>query len=270
MKKILAMLLSLTLALGCAIGLVGCANGGGNDGDGDGMTRAEYSALYKTVADDLFDKAGYDNPTATASVMSEVITDIPETTDESDISGLKNVMATMAAVLNMLGDYCANEDFVISDKPVTLTGHATVMGYTNTYVMTFLPKVDKENSMIYLDWYAEYEVIGLDGPDNIMLEYDYLEIGYDFNGENGITSFRLITKRGMTEADMVYDEERIDEQGKAYRLKELNDTFKGVVDGLKTAFMTKKADGIVLTEGNFDTEFQTYLDSVMAIMSGPM
>ncbi len=232
------------------------------------LTNADYAALYADVAERLWVMADYekDEQTSSAKAMRSVITNPEEITDASSIKALKQVMATMGAVVQMLADYCENEDFIVSDKPVTLTATASIMGMQNTFTMTFCSKIDQENNMIYLDWYGVYPMIGMPEPVD-MQEYDYAEIGYDFDGNKGVTSFRFITKRGY-EGAYNYDEEKIDESGKAYRANASDAEFIAVVDELKASFMqVKETEEIVLTQGNFDAEFQKYMDTTMDIMS---
>lgn len=279
-NKLLATLFALALGATATVGFAGCGFVDGDSQSGTSsdsvqsdnqsaveseMSREDYATLYSSVATSLLQKSQTTGTEETPAVqaMRSVITDIPETTDENQIKGLKMVMATMSAVVQMLADYYANEAFVVTDKSVTLTAIAQVMGMQNTSTMTFYSEIDKEAEIIYLDWYSVYPMLGLDEEVN-MEEYDYAEIGYDFDGDEGVTSFRFITKRGY-QGVWEYDEEKIDAEGKAYRLVEADETFKGIVDQLKDSFMSVKSEGVTLTEGNFNAEFQKYIDTVMSM-----
>ena len=270
MRKILSCMLTTVMSLMLLFGFSGCGNQGSDSQSNQDIetNNIEYAVLYADVAQNLWKMADYkkSEETSTPIAMRSVITNPEEVTDPYSIKTLKQVMATMGAVVQMLADYCENEDFIISDKPVTLTATATILGMQNTLTMTFYSKIDQENNMIYLDWYSEYPMIGLEEPV-MMQEYDYAEIGYDFEGDNGVTSFRFLTKRGYGEI-YEYDEEKVDENGKAYRANPNDPELKSALDELKSSFMgLKEQEEIILSEGNFDVEFQTYMDTTMDIMS---
>ena len=155
MKKILAMLLSLTLALGCAIGLVGCANGGGDDGDGDGMTRAEYAQAFAGVqtAYGAYLNAGAEP--AGNTPMSVVIND-------SDFITLdrENQMVRMATAcvqfVGFLENLCENQSFEIStDYQEMLVVDTSVPNYIGNYKIRIKMAYDSQTELIKSEVYCD-------------------------------------------------------------------------------------------------------------------
>ena len=127
--------------------------------------------------------------------------------------------------------------------------------------------IDKENNMVYLDWYSEYPMIGLPN-DPIMVEYDYVEIGYDFENSK-ILSFRFITKRGYSEY-MVYQEYGLTVDGKAFMSpNEPTEEFKSTVDKIANDFISlKQTEENKLGDGLFNQELQIYSQTIMSILQG--
>ena len=275
MKKLIK-LIAIVLALIFCFALVGCEPtpsdpppsdppSGSPSGTPPTYTKAELATLYKTVAKSAYSTLGVDEPVlnSPAPVSLSITTDTPEVTDTDDIQTLKLVMASFVPVINMLGEYYENPDFVVSDKPVTFNiVNATGTPYTNTKI-SLLAKLDQTNNKIYLDFYMTATAFDAD-----YIEYDYCEIGYDFAGTNGVTYFQLLSKRKMAfiSDEFEYVEERLDEDGKCYQTQtQASSTLISTIDGLYNTFITAKQSEIQLTTGNFDNEFAKYIASVMEL-----
>ncbi len=292
MKKLLKLLLIICIISAMALTVVGCQTppppeepSGGPSGSPSGsnpsgsnpsgsnpstppaLTKSELATIYKEIAQSAWATLGYTDPTQSTPTPTSLsfVTDTPETNDPTTIKQLKSVLAGSAAVVNMIGEYFNNDNFVISDKPVSFAiNEITVPGVPYTDVkISMKTKIDKDADMLYVEFYMTGKI----GTEDY-IEYDYSEIGYDFDGEDGVKSFQLITRRKMPGmANLMYGEERLQEDGKCFMTDEASPAFIAQVDELYNAYMTAKAQEIALTEGNFDAEFNNYLNITNRLMT---
>ncbi len=265
MKKLLTTFLTFLLTLSAAIGLVGC-----NDGDDGELTKAELSTLFKNAAAGAWEKLGAGSPTASmvsakavnkTNVVSPFAVTVPDELQEVEEGRLKNAKAdaaTMISFVYMIGDYYSNEDFIVSSDAVTFTVEATHLSSQGTVSaeLTLLPTVDKEKDKL------AFEMI-LDVDSMSLIAYYNFEIGYDFDGNDGVTSYRLVMVQTQTAMGYTgYTDQKM-ENGKYYEIKDenLSNDYKTAANAMKTAFESKKANGQMIT-GNLSDEFNNA--SVMA------
>lgn len=240
----------------------GDSGNGGNGGGGDQLTQAELSTLYANAAISAYEKTGITDPNAqTASLTSLIIPD--NTTPATDANAIKNVqlnIGAMPAVLKMVSDLYANDNFIITDDVVNFTVNVELPSGpsgTETFQQEYslLNTVDVANGKIYLE--AAVTVNG-------MTQYNYGDIDFDFT-TNEIISFRYLAHMG----DMgQYGDIKVDAQNNMYMNDPANASsdFIEALDSLKAAFDEKVAVGQNLS-ADFSAEVQTYMDTTMAISS---
>jgi hypothetical protein len=247
--------------------MIGCDKPNNNDGNNE---KKEYASLFHDISTDLWRMTGHVKPEiapfSSFALKNKIETDSQEVTDPETIIAIKSQINNMNAIVELIANLYGNDNFIVSDKPLTFTGDVTLLGMTNTYTMTLLPLLDKENDIIYLDWYSECPMIGLDN-NPIMKEYDYVEIEYDFDNRN-VLSFRFLTKRGYSDEYTAYQEYGLTSEGKVYMSKNsISENFQNIVDNITNTFLTlKQTDEIVLTAGVFNEELQIYAQTLMDII----
>ncbi len=262
MKKLFSLFLCLMLALGMAIGMVGCANDGGDDGDGDGMTRAEYSALYKDIAVELWESAGFSDPTASAaqSLMTAVLPDITtETTDAGEIANIIDNANTTAGIFYMISLLYENDDFVLTNGIAHFEATCTVTTPAGTsdqdYVFKMKPTLDFENDNVILELTSV--VMG-------MTQYSYMDMNFDFENKS-LVSYDFYTM--IVEMDMVVGMS-LTEDGKYLfdSTDNVEDPFALGVIAYKDAFVAS-AESVQKLDGNFNTEMQAYFDILSDVLA---
>ena len=255
MKKILVSILALMLALGMAISMVGCANGGGDDGDGDGMTRAEYSSIYKDIAVELWESAGFSDPTAPAgqSLMTAVLPDITtETTDSGEISNIIANANTTAGIFYMISLLYENDDFILTDGIAHFEATCTVTTPAGTsnqdYVFKMKPTLDVENNKVVL----ELTSVVMD-----MTQYSYMDMNFDFENKS-LVSYDFYTM--IVEMNSIVGMS-LTEDGKYLfdGTHNVEDSFAVGVIAYKDAFVAS-AESVQKLEGDFNSEMQAYFD----------
>lgn len=211
------------------------------------LTKSDLQMLFKTVAQNLWFNLDAGNPAAGATPLSvNLQTDFVEITDPAELKVLKADAATFTALVNMIGDYYANENFIVSDKALTFmvnTTHLSSQG-TMDIELTILPVVDVQNNKITLEMLMVM-------PDLTTMYYNF-DIDYNFVGTKNVTGFNMLVIQNKSS----YIQQKMQDQ-KFYAVKTFTTAQKSAANQLQTNFLTKKTQGPTL-QGNFSDEFNNY------------
>ncbi|MBE6702851.1 MAG: hypothetical protein E7585_05520 [Ruminococcaceae bacterium] len=225
--------------------------------------KADLATIYKTAAKTAWQVLGAGDPTqeaqpqptsGAASLLLSPLSfnlpgELPEITGGSTLKSLKADACTMFALVNMIGEYYENDAFIVTTDAVSFTIQSnSLMSQPVTVEITLLPRLDTENGKIYL------EMI-LDMPELSNTAYYHFVLGYDFEGDAGVTSFHLVMIQGG--GDKSYSEQKMSADGKFYKRSEFTPEFTSAADALMTAFEAKKAEGQTIT-GDLAEEFDRY------------
>ena len=211
------------------------------------LTKSDLQMLFKTVAQNLWFNLDAGNPAAGATPLSvNLQTDFVEITDPAELKVLKADAATFTALVNMIGDYYANENFIVSDKALTFIVNATHLSSQGTMdiELTILPVVDVQNNKITLEMLMVM-------PDLTTMYYNF-DIDYNFVGTKNVTGFNMLVIQNKSS----YIQQKMQDQ-KFYAVKTFTTAQKSAANQLQTNFLTKKTQGPTL-QGNFSDEFNNY------------
>ncbi len=179
MKKLLSLFLCLMLALGMAVGMVGCANDGGDDG----LTKEEYAQAFAGV------KSAYNNYlNAGSSPMSVSVSedDLIELDRESQMTRMATACVQFVGFLENL---CENENFEIKeDFQEMLVVDTSVPNYVGNYNLRIKMAYDTETKIIKSEVYCD------DGSYKTYLIFDIL---FDYETET-LNYFTITGAMGAT------------------------------------------------------------------------
>lgn len=248
LKRFLIAIVAIVVFATCSVCFVACDNNDNNNNNSNNnqtLTREELSAAFKDSASAAFELLGYDNSKTKKALMSASynIPVVGEELDESgtDIKHLKANAISCVALVNMVGDLYANENFPITEKAVNFN----VDYMTRTANFTILPKVNKDENIV------EMEII-FDVAGTVM--YYYFQLNYDFESQE-LSSFSIHIVIVGTPSDN-YQCQRMSD-GKFYMSTSPSQEYINAIASIKTDFFAKKETGISL-EADFQTEFDAY------------
>lgn len=211
------------------------------------LTKSDLHMFFKLVAKNLWHTLDAGNPAAGTTPLSiNLQTEFVEITDPAELKVLKADAATFTALVNMIGDYYANENFIVSDKALTFmidAANLSSQGSMNIE-LTMLPVVDIQNNKITLEMLMVM-------PDLSTMYYNF-DIGYDFAGTNNVTDFNMLVIQNKSS----YTQQKMENQ-KFYAVKTFTTEQKTAANQMQTNFLTKKTQGPTL-QGNFSDEFNNY------------
>lgn len=236
-KKILGFVLAVSLTVVGAFALTGCS--GGNE-----MSREQLSSSFKEVSSAAYSKLGFEKEQSStvASLFS-----IPEVGSEVDINGmdakfLKANAIACVALVDMVGDLYANEDFVVTDNAVTFT----ISNNNKDANLTILPKLDKVANK------AELQMV-LDMSSDSYAYY-YFDMNYDFEAKT-LNSFTIHIVLSFSGKDSYQCQRMVGD--KFYMTDNPEKEYVDAVAEIKTDYITKKQAAVVLT-ASFQKEFDVY------------
>ena len=258
--KFLSSLLATCMLGACAFAFAACDEEPSPSESNKEPTKTELATAFKQAALKTWNKLGAGDPTALtagkavqSSRISACSTSVPNELQEVAESRLKNAKADAAATIcyvYMVGAYYENDAFVVSNDAVYFDVEATHLTSSGTMdvELTLLPSVDMENNKLMLEMILDMGTYAA---------YYNVEIGYDFGGTNGVTSYRMIIVQGNDQYTG-YTDQMMDENGKYYEVddEDMSADYKTAANALRSAFQTKKANGQKLT-GNLSDEFNT-------------
>ena len=272
MKKLWTILILCLVCVLCAVGFAACddktdsANQNTEQGQteqGDAITKAQLSASYKLVAKTAWAKLGFENvlEEKTATTFSTYSVSLPETgvklTEGTfNWAALRGNAGASVALINLIGDYYKNENFVITDKVVSFEIEDVHYSPSGEQVripstLSMRPKIDAENKKVEVELRMKNEQY-----DN----YYYFDLGFDF--ETKTLNYFVFGLHVMG----TYSMQKMDTDGDFYFANDggadgaemlPSAEFKAEVDKLEADFKTAIADGLTLT-GNFQSEYDNF------------
>lgn len=276
-KKFLSFILAICLIMPCVFMLSACG-GGASSGNISSMSKEELATTFKSIALNSWQQLGAGDPTAdettsatalstiNVSTMSFSKNNLPdEMTEQTDNANfyIKQSGATMMAYVYMLGEYYENEDFVVSDKVVNfnVTTLNSNSKETYSYVLSFLPKIYKEENRVTVEMFLHSTEMQSLGYKNVNAYY-YFDIGFDFNDMKFLSFYLLNIQNNIKNNDEIYEEftEMCEDiNGKCFGNEKVSDNFRNACREVFNSFVKQKEQGLNLT-GNFDNEFNRYAD----------
>lgn len=280
-RKVLSLVTAFCLIIACAFSMTACGSSTEQD---EPMTKAELASTIKTVAKKAWEALGagdptVENPETQITAIRLANATLPDEIKEvtgNDATEIKAVAAGNIAIVNMIGDYYENENFVVSDKTVSFVVNMLDPNSGEVYASStlgILPKVDKKNGRVVIEMSIESDSMQALGVKEAKAYYIF-DIGFDFENAKTTDCYILNVQDNVSNNDSEYfeaNEMKITSDGKYYSLHASNASQDGTLEGCteeyKTAALAKladyferKKDGSVLT-GDFDEEFNKYSDN---------
>ncbi len=214
-----------------------------------GMTKAELSVTYKTVAQQMWSMLGVVNPTQSTLSLSTTAS-LPS--DKHEVTGgakeqYKTGASVTVGVVNLVGDLFANDNFVKTDKPVIFYVNS-ITSVTNSEIVKIcvLPKVDEVNDVVKLELTMQGEKLGMN--------YYNFTINYDFEATtNNTSSFRVVVKSNDSISDYIVENGAFYFNNACY-----TETYEEALDEIIQDFSSACSAGKSLS-ASFQTEYDTYL-----------
>lgn len=264
-KKILSYILAICLIIPCMFALCSC----GNDTP---MSKSELASTYKTIAKTSWEQLGAGDPTITETETQSINrkkvmkannnlpNEMTEQTNQDAILNIKAGGATMASLINMIGEYYENENFIISNKVLSFDIDIIDPNTNDIYQSTLsvLPNLDKANNKVSL------EMLLL--SDSTLYQFKHVEsyynfeIIFDFSNNKMISYYLLNVQSNITKEDNEYEEIteiEMTKDEKYFGNENPSNEFKTKVREIVSNFKTSITNGITLT-GNFSDEFNRY------------
>lgn len=279
MKKFLAILLAVLMAI-CCFALAACdpsgdggdggnnggtpggsTGGGGTGGGGNGgvsVERQEEIQVFRSIAAQAMEDIGLSMAIPSASGNNNFRAAIPnkmtETTDEGRIRSIKVNTQDSIGIMYLLSLLYANENYVMVDGYATFDFTMTIFGQSQSGTMTIYSKIDKENDMVYFEPVVSYPQFGVSN-------YTFAVFNYDFDTDT------LISSRFTMGGDGDYSDCMLTGDGTyTYYVPEGADEFTAAVDALIAAADSKISSTTKLT-ANFDAEILAYTTFFEAMMN---
>ena len=262
MKKLVAILALCLTCVFCIIGFTACGDDK-PDNANQALTKAQLSASYKLVAKTAWAKLGFENvlEEKNAATLSAYSASFPETgvklTEGTfNWAALRGNAGASVALINMIGDYYKNENFVITDKVVSFEiedVHYSSSGEQLRIPSTLFirPKIDAVNKKVDVELRIKNEQY-----DN----YYYFDLGFDFETETleyFVFGLHVMGTYSMQKMDTNGDFYFANDGGADGAEMLPSAEFKAEVDRLEAEFKTAVADGLTLT-GNFQNEYDNF------------
>ncbi len=275
MKKLVAILALCLTCVFCLAGLTACGDDKpdnanqneqqqeqGQTEQGGAVMKAQLSASYKLVAKTAWAKLGFENvlEEKNAATLSAYSASFPETgvklTEGTfNWAALRGNAGASVALINMIGDYYKNENFVITDKVVSFEiedVHYSSSGQMRIPSTLFMrPKIDMANNKVEVELRIKNEQY-----DN----YYYFDLGFDFETETleyFVFGLHVMGTYSMQKMDTNGDFYFANDGGADGAEMLPSAEFKAEVDRLETDFKTAIADGLTLT-GDFQSEYDNF------------
>ncbi|MBQ6728300.1 MAG: hypothetical protein IJQ87_05095 [Clostridia bacterium] len=269
MKKLLTILILCLVCVLCAVGFAACGGDNsepeqGQSAQSDYLTKAQLSAGYKLVAKAAWAKLGFENvleeetATTTFSAYSAALpeTGVKLTEGTFNWAALRGNAGASVALINMIGDYYKNENFVITDKVVSFEIEDVFYSPSGEQVRTpstlfIRPKIDVANKRVEIELRMKNEQY-----DN----YYYFDLGFDFETETlnyFVFGLHVMGTYSMQKMDTNGDFYFANDGGADGEEMLPSAEFIAAVDRLEADFKTAIADGLTLT-GNFQSEYDNF------------
>lgn len=269
MKKLLTIFILCLVFSFCAVGFAACGGDNsepeqGQSAQSDYLTKAQLSAGYKLVAKAAWAKLGFENvleeetATTTFSAYSAALpeTGVKLTEGTFNWAALRGNAGASVALINMIGDYYKNENFVITDKVVSFEIEDVFYSPSGEQVRTpstlfIRPKIDVANKRVEIELRMKNEQY-----DN----YYYFDLGFDFETETlnyFVFGLHVMGTYSMQKMDTNGDFYFANDGGADGEEMLPSAEFIAAVDRLEADFKTAIADGLTLT-GNFQSEYDNF------------
>lgn len=252
-KKILSFVLAICLLIPCLFLVSAC------DSPEPSMTNAELAVAFKNVARSTWEHLDLTDPTIDAQTV--LISSIPD--NKQTVTGIKDTMqvqlnaGNVANILYLIGSIYDHEDFALVNNIAKFNATATVGGTQMTYTFNLKPFIDVKNNKVRLEYY-----ILVDGSSP---QYCIMEADYHFETTT-LEWFRLCIVQNNNYDDISLAE---NSEHKYYNTTSSSSNFAVAVATKRAAFVAE-CEQISVSNANFNTEVQTYMDNVMKIMQEVM
>lgn len=258
-KKFLNIILALLVIVPCFFAITAC---------GETLGKADLAAEYKTVAKTSWQQLGAGDPTVVEtsgmSISKALPNEMKEQTEKNSILYIKSGGATMAALVNMIGEYYENEDFIVTDKILSFDANMLDPNSLETYkcVLSLRPSLNKRAGKVTLEMNLVSDGMQSLGYSHVESYYNF-EIDFDFKNGKMVAFYMLNVQTNVKNNGEDYleiNEMQMTKDGKYFGNEDPSDEFKAAVKQLIQDFNSEIQNGITIT-GNFDEEFNRYSDN---------